>query len=83
MEDSFLEVIQNNWNADFEGDPFSLFHHKLKKVKKALTQWSKMTFKNIFQEIATLEEVIKVHEAQFELIPSANNRAKLHKAQGI
>lgn len=52
--------------ADFEGDPFSMFHCKLKKVKKALTQWSKVTCGNIFQEIATLEEVIRVQETQFE-----------------
>lgn len=31
--------------------------------------------------MATLEEVIWVHEAQFELIPSTKNRARLHKAQ--
>lgn len=33
-EQSFLEVIQNHWIADFEGDPFSIFHHKLKRLKR-------------------------------------------------
>ncbi|KAG5600885.1 hypothetical protein H5410_032255 [Solanum commersonii] len=38
-DESFIEVVRNHWSADFAGDPFSLFHHKLKRVKKALTQW--------------------------------------------
>ncbi|KAG5612449.1 hypothetical protein H5410_023730 [Solanum commersonii] len=37
-EESFIEVVRNHWSVDFAGDPFSLFHHKLKRVKKALTQ---------------------------------------------
>lgn len=36
-EKSFREVISNKWSAEFEGNPFHVFHHKLKKVKKALT----------------------------------------------
>jgi len=50
-------------------------------VKKVLFQWSKETLGNIFQEIITLEEVIKVNETQFELDPSGTNREKLHKSQ--
>ncbi|XP_015167778.1 uncharacterized protein [Solanum tuberosum] len=80
-EASFMEVVQNNWWADFEGDLFSLFHYKLKRVKRDLTQWSKETFGNIFQEIITLEEVIKVHETQFEISLTIANREKLHRAQ--
>jgi len=76
-----MEVVKNNWKADFEGDPFILFHHKLKRVKKALTQWSKETFGNIFQEIVTLEEIIKVKETQFERFPTTENREILHRAQ--
>lgn len=58
---------------------FILYHHKLNRVNKALTQWSKDTFGNISQEIITLEEVIKVQETQFEMIPSEANRETLHK----
>lgn len=80
-EESFREVFQRNWKADFEGNSFILFHHKMKKVKKGLAQWSKDTFGNIFQEIITLEEVNKELEANFEADPSESNRAALHKAQ--
>ncbi|KAG5601144.1 hypothetical protein H5410_032514 [Solanum commersonii] len=80
-ENSFMEVIRNHWKADFERDPFILFHHKLKRVKRALTQWSKETFGNIFQEIVTLKEIIKIHEIEFEVNPTGGNREKLQKTQ--
>ncbi|KAH0776301.1 hypothetical protein KY290_007712 [Solanum tuberosum] len=80
-EESFKEVVAQNWKAEFEGNPFSLFHYKLKKVKRALAQWSKETFGNIFQEIATLEDTIKVLETHFEDTPSGENRSRLQKAQ--
>ncbi|XP_070032022.1 uncharacterized protein [Nicotiana tomentosiformis] len=53
----------------------------LKKVKKALLIWSKDTYGNIFQNIASLEEVVLVHEVQFELNHSFQNRERLMKVQ--
>ncbi|XP_075103633.1 uncharacterized protein LOC142178207 [Nicotiana tabacum] len=72
---------EENWAADFHANPFTLFNHKLKKVKKAISIWSKSTYRNIFQKIASLEEVVLVHEAQFELNPSFQNRERLMKVQ--
>lgn len=31
---TFKEVVIQNWTADFIGDPFYMFNHKLKKLKK-------------------------------------------------
>ena len=76
-----MEVFNQQWEADFDGGPLILFHHKLKRVKKALSQLRKDTFGNIFLEIITLEEVIKLIETKFELDPSGTNREKLHKSQ--
>ncbi|XP_060178025.1 uncharacterized protein LOC132607961 [Lycium barbarum] len=46
--------------------PFKFLNFWVKnEVKAALSQWSKATFGNIFQEIEALEEVIKVKETQF------------------
>lgn len=36
-EESFMDVVKANCQADFVGDPFSIFHHKLKRLKKALS----------------------------------------------
>lgn len=50
-------------------------------MKKALSQWSKETYGNIFQQIATIENTIKVKEMQFEEDPSLENRSQLFKVQ--
>ncbi|XP_047253595.1 uncharacterized protein LOC124887729 [Capsicum annuum] len=50
-------------------------------IFKRLDRWSKQTFGNIFQEIATLEKVIKVREKKFEEDPTGDIRATLFKAQ--
>lgn len=34
----FKKVVRQHWKGDFEGNPFSLFHYKLKIVKKAINQ---------------------------------------------
>nr|XP_009765405.1 PREDICTED: uncharacterized protein LOC104216959 [Nicotiana sylvestris] len=74
-------VVIQNWTADFIGDPFYMFNHKLKKLKKALSIWSRATYGDIFQKITSLEEVVIVHEAQFERFPTYQNRERLQKVQ--
>ncbi|WMV51732.1 hypothetical protein MTR67_045117 [Solanum verrucosum] len=64
-----------------QGSPFLELHVKMKKVKKALVEWSKVEYGNIFVQIATLDDVLLVKEAQFELLPSLENRAELFKAE--
>ncbi|XP_070048894.1 uncharacterized protein [Nicotiana tomentosiformis] len=78
---SFKAVVAENWTANFHANPFTLFNHKLKRVKKALSIWSRVTYGNIFQNITSLEEVVLVHEEQFELNPSYQNRERLMKVQ--
>ncbi|XP_075109006.1 uncharacterized protein LOC142180816 [Nicotiana tabacum] len=78
---TFKEVVLQNWKADFTGDPFFVFNHKLKKLKKALSLWSRATYGDIFQKIASLEEVVLVHEIQFERFPTVQNRERLQKVQ--
>ncbi|XP_075095345.1 uncharacterized protein LOC142173621 [Nicotiana tabacum] len=34
---TFKDVVGQNWNVDFVGNPFFVFNHKLKKLKKALS----------------------------------------------
>lgn len=50
-------------------------------MKKVLSSWSRATYGDIFQKIASLEEVVLVHEAQFEMNLSQQNRERLHKVQ--
>lgn len=76
-----MEVVEKCWQDDFMGSPFLMLHAKLKKVKSALVIWSKQEFGNIFNQIATLEDIVKVKEAQFEIISTSENRAELHRVQ--
>lgn len=73
--------MKKNWSADFCASPFIIFNHKLKKVKRALSPWSRATYSDIFQINASVEEVVKVHGAQFELNPTQPNRERLQKVQ--
>ncbi|XP_059306288.1 uncharacterized protein LOC132057690 [Lycium ferocissimum] len=77
----FMDTVRDNWKADFVGNPFYVYHHKIKKVKQGLVKWSRDTFGDIFQYIATIEDTISVKELQFELAPTPGNREELHKAQ--
>ncbi|KAH0757746.1 hypothetical protein KY290_021239 [Solanum tuberosum] len=77
----FKKIVEDSWKIDFVGNPFLEFHAKLKNVKKALSAWSKEVFGNVFQQIAMLEDIIKVREAQLQIHPSADNRAALNKVE--
>ncbi|KAH0712342.1 hypothetical protein KY289_008301 [Solanum tuberosum] len=78
---NFKKIVEENWKIDFVGNPFIEFQAKMKKVKRALAGWSKEVFGNFFQQIATIEDVIKVKEAQLEIQPSESNRVELHKME--
>ncbi|XP_070041383.1 uncharacterized protein [Nicotiana tomentosiformis] len=78
---SFKKPVTHNWDADFIGDPFLLFKHKLKKVKEALLKWSKDTFGDIFKQLAILEDIVKVKEILFEEERAIENRIVLQKIQ--
>ncbi|KAH0768990.1 hypothetical protein KY290_012971 [Solanum tuberosum] len=78
---NFKQLIEENWKIDFVGRSFLVFQSKIKKVKGVLAKWSKELFGNIFQQIAILEDVIKVKEAQLEIQPSAENKTALEKPE--
>ncbi|XP_060201759.1 uncharacterized protein LOC132630196 [Lycium barbarum] len=79
--DTFIDVVKENWETDVVANSFWTFNVKLKKMKQVLSQWSRSTYGDIFQQITNLEEVIKAHEALFESNPSYANREKLMKVQ--
>ncbi|XP_075099806.1 uncharacterized protein LOC142176362 [Nicotiana tabacum] len=79
--DTFKDVVKENWNADFSVNPLYIFNYKLKKLKQAVSIWSRATYGDIFQKIAILEEVVLVHERQFEVNPTKMNRQRLQQVQ--
>ncbi|XP_019256398.1 PREDICTED: uncharacterized protein LOC109234797 [Nicotiana attenuata] len=79
--EAFLEVVKQNWIADFIGDPFLMFKQKLKRVKIALSKWSKVTHGDIYKQLAIREDVARIKEMLFEEDPSSENRIVLQQAQ--
>lgn len=53
----------------------------MKKTKTTLTSWSKETFGDVFKQLITREEIVRLKEDLFEENPSAENRMVLQKAQ--
>ena len=68
---------QFNQIVDFVGNPFIEFRAKRKRVKKALSSWTRSAYGNIFQQISTIEDVIKVKEIHLKIQPSARPKAEL------
>ncbi|XP_075076865.1 uncharacterized protein LOC142163474 [Nicotiana tabacum] len=62
--ETFKDVVRQNWVANFISDPFWMFKQKLKRVKIALSHWSKLTYGNIFKQLAIREDIVR---AQAEL----------------
>ncbi|WMV59326.1 hypothetical protein MTR67_052711 [Solanum verrucosum] len=77
----FMKVVEESWAEEIKGSPFFIVHSKLKKLKKVLSQWSKSTFGDFFQKIATLEDLVKAKEVQLEISPTEENRGILSKAE--
>ncbi|KAH0672621.1 hypothetical protein KY284_023708 [Solanum tuberosum] len=79
--EKFHEVVKENWKIEIQGSPFHIVQQKMKITKKVLTKWSKETYGNIFHRAATMEDIVKVKEIQFEIPSTDRNRAELMKAE--
>ncbi|XP_060216593.1 uncharacterized protein LOC132644061 [Lycium barbarum] len=74
------------WNGraanDFlTDDVFLSFKLKMKKLKTALSTWSKTTFGDIFKQLVIREKIVKIKEQLFEANPSEENRMVMQRAQ--
>ncbi|XP_070041117.1 uncharacterized protein [Nicotiana tomentosiformis] len=56
---TFIDMVRQNWEADFIGDPFLMFKQNIKRVKAALSKWSRETFVDIFKQLAILEDIVR------------------------
>ncbi|XP_075095079.1 uncharacterized protein LOC142173397 [Nicotiana tabacum] len=78
---TFMDMVRQNWEADFIGDLFFMFKQNIKRVKAALSKWSREIFGDIFKQLAILEDIVRVKEMLFEEEPTTENRIVLQKAQ--
>ncbi|XP_070032966.1 uncharacterized protein [Nicotiana tomentosiformis] len=54
---TFMDVVRQNWEADFIGDPFFIFKQNIKRVTASLSKWSREIFGDIFKQLAILEDI--------------------------
>ncbi|XP_060190628.1 uncharacterized protein LOC132619879 [Lycium barbarum] len=73
-QDSFMQVVEDFWKTDYLGDPFVTFKLKMKKVKSALSNWSKETFIDLFKQLTIREGIAKIKEQLFEEFHSEGNK---------
>lgn len=78
-EPSFIDVVRQNWFPTGSLNPFVEFKANIKRVKTALTEWSKDTYGDIFKQLIIREDIVKIKEKLFEEVPNAENRAVLQK----
>jgi len=57
------------------------FKLKIKKVKTALTSWSRETFGDIFQQLIIREEIARIKEKLFEEDPSSEHRSVMQRVK--
>ncbi|XP_060202481.1 uncharacterized protein LOC132630915 [Lycium barbarum] len=79
--DSFLDLVKQQWETTLTYDVFLSFKLKRKKLKTALSTWSKTTFGDIFKQLVIREEIVKIKEQLFEADPSEENRMVMQRAQ--
>lgn len=79
--ESFLKVVKQHWKSGDDGNCVYRFNQKIKNVTKALSNWSKNTYGDIFKQLIIREEVVKLKEQLFEENPTTGNRLVLHQAQ--
>ncbi|XP_070039898.1 uncharacterized protein [Nicotiana tomentosiformis] len=56
---TFMDVVRQNWEADFIGDPFLMLKQNIKRVKTTLSKWSREIFGDIFKQLAILEDIVR------------------------
>ncbi|XP_059315388.1 uncharacterized protein LOC132065996 [Lycium ferocissimum] len=81
--DTFLDFIRQQWEADLSDDVFLSFKLKMKKLKVALSTWSKATFGDIFKQLVIRENIVKIKEHLFEENPFEENRMVMQRAQAL
>ncbi|XP_060200195.1 uncharacterized protein LOC132628431 [Lycium barbarum] len=79
--DTFLDFVKQQWETVLTDDVFLSFKLKMKKLKTALSTWSKTTFGDIFKQHVIREEIVKIKEKLFEENPSEENRMVMQRAQ--
>ena len=76
-----LGVIRECWSQPGNGFPLQALVAKLRGVKQALKQWSKLSFEDIFQIARSAEREMLEVKTRYDMDPTDDLRRELHHAQ--
>lgn len=68
---TYRKVVENVWELKIDESPFYSFNEKLKMAING----------DFFQQLATLEDVVRMEKVQLEVKPSDENREELRKVE--
>ncbi|KAI0524423.1 hypothetical protein KFK09_003792 [Dendrobium nobile] len=85
LHHDFLKVVESNWSNPLYPDDNIIGMHrlcmKLKRLKQMLRLWNKVVFKNIFVNIAEVENKLNAIEMDYINDHSNENLLKLNEAK--
>ncbi|XP_027156179.1 uncharacterized protein LOC113756908 [Coffea eugenioides] len=78
---SLLDVIRTAWQWECQGSPMKILWTKLLSTRRAIQEWNKHTFGNIFDASREAEAAVRRTEARLETEGSDDAQVELHRAQ--
>ncbi|XP_027118647.1 uncharacterized protein [Coffea arabica] len=78
---AFLDVVEQSWIQPLEGYGMFLLAQKLKRLRKALNEWNRSTFGDIFANIARAEDEVRHAELRLEEVENEETRMHWSHAQ--
>ncbi|XP_075103639.1 uncharacterized protein LOC142178213 [Nicotiana tabacum] len=76
---TFMDVVRQNWEAGFIGDPFLMFKQNIKRVEEALSKWSRETFGDIFKQLAILEDIVREYKSLHNHVNGKRKKLQLKR----
>ncbi|VFQ61536.1 unnamed protein product [Cuscuta campestris] len=81
--EQFLKVVKESWGHDHNHGGMYGLGIKLKRLKKALNQWNKEVFGNIFDNLKMAEDEAQRAQDKYQNDPSPINRSEDNKAKAM
>ncbi|XP_071939854.1 uncharacterized protein [Coffea arabica] len=78
---SLLDVIRNTWQQECHGSPLRVLCSKLLAARRAIQEWNKNSFGNIFAASREAEASVTRAEARLDNEPSEDAQVELNRAQ--
>ncbi|XP_060202878.1 uncharacterized protein LOC132631306 [Lycium barbarum] len=76
-----LNIIQQSWSKEVQGNSLYVLPQKTKKVCKTLSVWSRSTFGDIYEKLMRLEKLIKDLEDEATINDNQEIRTKISCAK--